>query len=274
MAARQDRTTAWSRAPLSVMPLLVASLLGVIATAYIALYTSWGQRYDERAGQSLHGSAAGLNHHLATVLREVTLGTGVVALLVMLAVAAVRRRFRVGLAALILVVGSDLTTQMLKRYLLNRVDFGHGISNSLPSGHTTVVFSLVLAAVLVAPRGLRWLVALLGAAVATLTGLSTVITGWHRPGDVVAALLVCLFWAALASSVAGRPRDGRLGRGGGMIPAVVGAALAAFGLIIYGFGWTAHGNGSGVIPFTSAVIAAVAAFGAGAYARLVSRTSN
>ncbi len=274
MAVRQDGPTAWSRSRRSVTPLLVASLMGVVATAYVALYTAWGQSYDERARRLLEGGGTSLNAHVLEVLSQVTIGTAALALLAMLVVALIRRRFRVGLAALMLVAGANLSTQVLKLYLLDRVDFGHGINNSLPSGHTTVVFSLVLAGILVAPRGLRWLVALLGAAVGSLTGLGTVIAGWHRPGDVVAALLVCTFWAALASAVAGSPRDGRLGRGADMVPALIGGALAAFGLVIYGFGWTAHGNGSGVIPFAAAVIAGVAAVGAGAYARLVSRTSN
>ena len=61
--------------------------------------------------------------------------------------------------------------------------------------------SLALAGVLVAPAALRSLVALLGSGGATLIGAGTVVGRWHRPGDVVAGVAVCLLWAALALAV-------------------------------------------------------------------------
>lgn len=265
------------------LPVFLAAVLGVVATVFVALHTAFGQRYDEVAMRALHGGRSAVNAHLVGLLQQVSVVSAAVALVIMIAVGLVRRRFRVALAAVVLVIGANLTTEILKNFVISRPDLGldlggHGgartIANSLPSGHTTVVFSLVLAAVLVSPRALRWLVTAAGAAVGGLTGLATVIAGWHRPSDVVAALLVTLAWAALVSAVvAGRARDGVSGHSGSFA-ALLGGGLAALGVIIYGFGWTGGPDASRVIPLTSAVIAAVAAACVGSYATLVARTSN
>lgn len=260
---------------ISAIPVAVVALIGFAFTSWLALFTAQGQRYDETARQVLDGAGSDTNARLVRLLQEISVGTAAVALAALIVVALVRGRLRVALSALVLVAGANVSTQLLKHYVLERPDLGVGsAANSLPSGHTTVVFSLVLAGVLVAPRALRWLVALVGAGVGGLTGLATVIAGWHRPSDVIAAMLITLAWAALVSVVlAGRPRDGRLGFGG-VFPALLGAALAAVGVIIYGFGWSASADASRVVPFTAAVIAGVAGVAVGAYSRLVARTSN
>jgi hypothetical protein len=49
----------------------------------------------------------------------------------------------------------------------------------------------------VVPRRARPLVALVGAAYTAATGVSTLVGQWHRPSDVVAAVLVVLAWGAL-----------------------------------------------------------------------------
>lgn len=265
------------------LPVFLAAVLGVVATVFVALHTAFGQHYDEAAMRVLHGGRSAVNAHLVGLLQQVSVVSAALALAIMIAVALVRRRFRVALAAVVLVVGANLTTEILKNFVITRPNLGLDLggdggasttANSLPSGHTTVVFSLVLAAVLVSPRALRWFVTAAGAAIGGLTGLATVIAGWHRPSDVVAALLVTLAWAALVSAVvAGRARDGVRGHSGSFA-ALLGGGLAALGVIIYGFGWTGGPDASRVIPLTSAVIAAVAAACVGSYATLVARTSN
>jgi len=265
------------------LPVFLAAVLGVVATVFVALHTPFGQHDDQVAMNALHDSRSAVNAHLVGSLQKVSVVSAGLALAIMIAVALLRRRFRVALAAIVLVIGANLTTEILKNFVITRPDLGFdpitgggaaNTANSLPSGHTTVVFSLVLAAVLVSPRALRWFVTLGGAAVGTLTGLATVIAGWHRPSDVVAALLVTLAWAALVSAVvSGTARDGMRGHSGAFA-ALLGGGLAALGVIIYGFGWSGGADASRVIPLTSAVIAAVAAACVGSYATLVARTSN
>lgn len=265
------------------MPVFLVALLGIVATVFVALHTPFGQHYDEAAMEVLDGGHSAVNNHLVDLLQQVSVASAALALAIMITVALVRRRFRVAIAAAVLVIGANITTQFLKNFVITRPDLGLDLAhadgarttvNSLPSGHTTVVFSLVLAGVLVSPRALRWFVTFAGAAIGGLTGLATVIAGWHRPSDVVAALLVTLAWAALVSAViSGSARDGIRGHSGAFA-ALLGGGLAALGVIIYGFGWTAGPDASRVIPLTSAVIAAVAAAGVGSYATLVARTSN
>jgi membrane-associated phospholipid phosphatase len=259
----------------SAVAVAVTALIGFAVTCWLALFTARGQQYDETARQVLASTSSDTNTQLVELLQRISVVSAGIALAALLVVALVRGRLRVALAAAVLVAGANVSTELLKHYVLDRPDLGVGTtSNSLPSGHTTVVFSLVLAAVLVAPRALRWLVALAGAGVGALAGLATVIAGWHRPADVIAAMLVTVIWAAVVSAVvAGRPRDGRLGHSG-IFPALLGAAVAAIGLIVDGFGWSSSADASKVIPFTAAVVAAVAGIGVGGYSRLVSRTSN
>ncbi|QGN34213.1 phosphatase PAP2 family protein [Microlunatus sp. Gsoil 973] len=259
----------------SALPLAFAAVAGMVATVLVALHTAFGQEYDNAAMRVLSHGHSNVNDQLIRLLQQVSTVSAAVALAIMVGVALVRRRFRVAVAAVVLVVGANLTTQLLKDHLLSRPDLGVGeAANTLPSGHTTLVFSLVLAAVLVSPRALRWFVTLGGAAIGGLTGLATIIAAWHRPSDVVAGMLVTLAWAALMSAIiAGRSPDGVVRYGGGF-PALLGGSAAALGVIVYGFDWTAGPDASKVIPITAGVIAAVAAMAVGCYSSLVSRTSN
>lgn len=175
----------------------------VIASAVLAgcvqlfVHGRAGQRLDQAAMWAVSGPAGTLRH-LHAVLGTISVATVAVALAGCELLALLRRRWSVALAVMVLVAGANATTQILKHEVLTRTDFGLGTHNTLPSGHTTVMVSLALAAILVAPRALRAVVTLLGAAAATLVGVGTVVARWHRPGDVVAAVAVCVIWAALA----------------------------------------------------------------------------
>ncbi|SDB95735.1 PAP2 superfamily protein [Sanguibacter gelidistatuariae] len=125
----------------------------------------------------------------------VVLGT-----IVAMGVALVRRRWSLAAQVAVVMVGSNVSTQLLKNYVFDRADLGTESwwGNSLPSGHTTVAASVSVALVLAVPRVARPVVALLGAAYTAATGISTLVGQWHRPSDVVAAVCVVLFWGALA----------------------------------------------------------------------------
>ena len=64
-----------------------------------------------------------------------------------------------------------------------------------------VIRVLLVAALIVLPRTAAPMVALIGAAWVALVAVATVVTGWHRPSDIAAALLVCAGSAALIASV-------------------------------------------------------------------------
>lgn len=101
-----------------------------------------------------------------------------------------------------MLIGANVTTRVLKFWLLDRPDLGHGPEfNTLPSGHTTAAASVAAAVLLVVSPRIRPWAAVLGAGYAGATGVSTLIGQWHRPSDVVAGLLVVLLWGALGCAV-------------------------------------------------------------------------
>jgi membrane-associated phospholipid phosphatase len=132
------------------------------------------------------------------------------------AVAAARRRLDLAIGAAAIVVGANVTSQLVKYQVFDRPQLGldAGVHNTLPSGHATIAASLAAAAVLVVPPRARPWTAALGAAAAALTGVSTLVAGWHRPSDVVAATFVVGAWSGLVASVldvrrVSRPRPAR-----------------------------------------------------------------
>lgn len=133
-----------------------------------------------------------------------------VALLLMLAIACgialVRREPRSAAAALALVAGANLTTQLFKALLAHpRFQSILGAeqldSNTFPSGHTTAVASIAIAFLFVVPRDLRAVTALFGAALVAAVGCSVMALAWHYPSDVLGGILVAAGWgfAALAA---------------------------------------------------------------------------
>lgn len=178
----------------------------VSVAVFFAIYavfvrTGTGQRLDQVAihhvGQGVATRAA-----VATVLDWITSGLIVVVSTACVVIAGIRGRWVLAAGALVEIAGANLTTQFLKRMLLSRPDFGYGISNTFPSGHTTAVTSLVLAILLVVPRRGRWLVELAGSVGVAVIGVGTVVTTWHYPSDVIGGLLVPLVWSVLVMAVA------------------------------------------------------------------------
>lgn len=136
-------------------------------------------------------------------------------LLVGVVVAAVRRRWSVLLGVVVLLCAPIAVTEVLV-HLLPRPAYGvYPPSNSMPSGHATVVASLVLAWALVLPRW-RWLRVAETAVLAGAAG-AVVVSRAHVLPDVVAALCVCgLVEALLGRAVrAGQAGPGRAGAQGG-----------------------------------------------------------
>jgi membrane-associated phospholipid phosphatase len=190
--------------------MFAAGVVGTWMTWRYFVGTAEGQLVDETAldgstlGRSMLWRAAG------PVLDVIDVPFVAVVLGAAALIAIVRRRWLLALEVAVLVAGSNLTTQILKDSVFYRdtesVLVGPA-GNSLPSGHTTVAASVAAALVLVVPRSLRPLVAVVGAGYTALTGVSTMVGGWHRPSDVVAAICVVVAWAGLVTVIAavGRP---------------------------------------------------------------------
>jgi membrane-associated phospholipid phosphatase len=117
-------------------------------------------------------------------------------------IALARRQVALAVGAVLLVAGASVTAQVAKQ-VLSRPDFGvdpqlAAVGNTLPSGHTAIAASIVVALVLVLPARVRGLAGVIGAIAAAGIGVGTLSAGWHRPSDAVAALLLVGAWAAAA----------------------------------------------------------------------------
>ena len=186
-----------------VAPVFVAILaaFAVYAIHRVFLLTSLGQTVDTAA---LRG--ADVSHERAVEIMSRTLNGTSLASLVLVCVAAaaigmMRRRLDLAVAAAVLVIGANLTTQVLKTRL-ERPDLdGFPAPNSFPSGHTTAATSVAFALVLVLPHAIRGMVALIGAGYVAVIAVATVWAEWHRPSDTVAAILIVLAWGAMLSAM-------------------------------------------------------------------------
>ncbi len=173
--------------------------------------THAGQRVDEAALNGRLASPAA-RRAAGDLLTTIGVGSLVLVLALIVAQALVRRHAALAVAAVALVAGALLTTEVLKHLVLARPDLLPRPStirhNSFPSGHTTIAFAAGIAATLAAPPRWRRLVAVAALLYGTAIGIATVAAGWHRPSDVAGALLVVTGWAAaVALAVAAVDRD-------------------------------------------------------------------
>ncbi len=213
-------------------------LAALVALDWFAVHTVRGRVLDGRSlrGAQLTGSRS--TRAVEQVLDVVSVSSILAAVGVVLGVALVRRRRTLGVAAVVLLAGANITTQLLKHIVLSRPSLGliepaAATANSLPSGHVTVVFSVAVALVLVLPAALRVPAATAGVLLTLATSIATMTAGWHRASDAIAACLVVGLWTA-AVLPAIQTRDGASARpaaGGGTRSL---AALLACGALLAG----------------------------------------
>jgi membrane-associated phospholipid phosphatase len=121
-----------------------------------------------------------------------------------LAYALVKRGPRRAAAAVLLIGGANISSQVLKPLLAHQRDLSawpnltQPSSAAFPSGHTTAAMALAFAAVLVAPRAYRPLVAAVGGAFALAVSVSILVLNWHYPSDVVGGQLLACTWCLIA----------------------------------------------------------------------------
>ncbi len=197
--------------------------------------TRLGQSLDQAGMDVVVGDQAA-TRRLVGVLGNVSLGSIALAVLVLVGIAVARERWAAAGASGVLVLGANVTTQAMKA-LGDRADHGFLTVASFPSGHATVVISLVLAALLVTPTPARTTVSLVGSGAITVTAAATLVASWHRPADVLGALLVCLVWGTAVLAAWSLLRGGMPGVAPGRphrIFATTGVVLAAAGLLAVG----------------------------------------
>lgn len=253
---------------------MVISILAFLAVYAVFVRTGTGQRLDQVAihhvGQGVATRAA-----VATVLDWITSGLIVIVSTACVVIAGIRGRWVLAAGALIEVAGANLTAQFLKRVLLSRPDFGYGVSNTFPSGHTTVVTSLVLAVLLVVPRRGRWLVEFAGSVAVAVIGVGTVVTTWHYPSDVIGGLLVPLVWSVLVLTVASMLEPSELSPSPRPHPFALMVGLVIAAVIFVAFGVRPGGSAKDlvVVATTMSGLAVAGALTVGLFARMLAARS-
>lgn len=214
--------------------LAMAAVVWVAAgiVAWLALLTWTGQQLDEWALQAADEVVdPRVSRWLTLALDQLPVaaallgGSGILNLLLR------TRRIAAGAIVLGMAAVSLLSVQALKLLVLSKPDLGiqEATLNSFPSGHASLAAVAGLVWVLAVPTRARGWTAVVAASVTTAIGVMTVLTGWHRPADVVAAILIPAGWCALATlalrSILGRAPSRGSGR-----PEITKSSLGLFAL--------------------------------------------
>jgi membrane-associated phospholipid phosphatase len=249
---------------------VVAAVLAAVAA--LGVHLSWQVFVASAAGQrverlALEGAQHGRHRLWAIaepVLDVVSVSFVVLGILTAMAICLVRRRWVLAAQVAVLIAGSNATTQLLKYAVYDRPHLLSGWTgpNSLPSGHTTVAGSVAVALLIAVPRAWRPMVALLGGAWTAATGVSTLVGQWHRPSDVVAAVLVVATWGAALCALGTRSTLDEPVRPGDTLATpgsiLAGVALTVVGVVsgfFAGVALTDLGTGTRNVPFEGDVTA-------------------
>lgn len=175
-------------------------MIAVAVTALCVLVallvrTHTGLRYEHDMEWAL-GGPPWLFQNIERRLQQISVTSLGIGALVVAGLAVLRRRLGLAIAVLVLVGGANVTTRVLKGHVIKSLPEAYG--TSMPSGHATVGVSLSLAVLLVLPVAWHRVTVAATTAVGFFFGAGTVVGHWHHPGDVLAALAVCVGWTGVA----------------------------------------------------------------------------
>jgi membrane-associated phospholipid phosphatase len=122
------------------------------------------------------------------------------------AIPVVRRNVPLTVATVAVILGANVTTQLLKVVTEGPRAGPAAVVLSWPSGHMTAATALALCLVLVVPGRLRPVTAVVAAVWLLAIAYSILLLGMHLPSDVIAGMLVAGAWMGLA--LAGLRRRG------------------------------------------------------------------
>lgn len=171
----------------------------LIAAIVFFITTPTGQQLDETSFQEFSYQFMLYTQQTSSLLDMIPAAAGAIAAVGILFVLIWKHRFVPALVGLGMAIGANITTQLLKNYFIVKPNLGlqEAAINSAPSGHTTFAAAAGLAVFLASPKRFRPTVALFSMVFTVAAGYATVVNGWHRPSDVVAAILVTGLWSIL-----------------------------------------------------------------------------
>lgn len=194
---RQTRPSLWTLLQHFFAAGTMAFLL--IAAMVFFITTPAGQQLDETSFQEFSYRFMLYTQQTSNLLDMIPAAAGVIAAVGILFVLIWKHRFVPALVGLGMAIGANITTQLLKNYFIVKPNLGiqEATINSAPSGHTTFAAAAGLALFLASPKRFRPTMALFSMVFTVAAGYSTVVNGWHRPSDVVTAILVTGLWGIL-----------------------------------------------------------------------------
>jgi PAP2 superfamily len=216
--------------------------LGVAAIYLLAVRTATGQTLENAAmdGRPVH--RWWIPNPTADRVAFAVTCTVLVSLVAVLAYTALTGPRARTLAAVTIVGVPVALAELLKHTVLGRpplLDLGSQIylvRNTFPSGHIAGASAAALVAVLVAPPARRGVVAVVGAAAASVAALGMLSAELHRPSDEIATCLITAATALVVVAV----RPGAAGTGTGQpsfrAPARALGAVAAGALVVVAVG--------------------------------------
>lgn len=170
----------------------LALTVAFVATYLFFVLTYVGQIVDERAFAGAADQHDAVYRFTGMVLGNVpavAVGGGIILTIL---IGALTRRPKHLVVALGVGGVAVALAELAKHVFLVRAQTGATdlLNNSFPSGHATVTAAAAFAVFLVCPPRWRPLAAVIGGALAVLTGVFLVIDQWHRPSDVVAGFML------------------------------------------------------------------------------------
>lgn len=175
----------WSR----LFAALTLLALGILEFK-LAVNTVGGQIVDQQLMVDAAAFSADLPTVSAAFLSLVTPILMVGGVFVVLIIALRDSPIALALRVAAVTLGPIATAWALKRSLKRPDLDGVVMHNSFPSGTLTTIAALVCAIVFVTPPRWRVIVAINGALISIGTAVSVVVLKWHRPSDVIGALLL------------------------------------------------------------------------------------
>lgn len=218
--------------------LLLAAAAGVW---WLGVRTMEGQSYEDMVWSKFDAALPGWLEPVVHVftISTVVIATSAIMSIIALAVLIVRKRWLL-IAQLAVFGGICFAAAELLKPLLPRpylINLESNPNNSAPSGHVILAATAGVILLCAVPRMCRALVAVIGWAYAVLVGLSVIAGQWHRPTDVIMALLIVggvgmLMLAATFANGMDEPGS----RASSPSVQIVGSVLLTFGVLgtLYG----------------------------------------
>lgn len=218
--------------------LLLAAAAGVW---WLGVRTMEGQSYEDMVWSKFDAALPGWLEPVVHVftISTVVVATSAIMSIIALAVLIVRKRWLL-IAQLAVFGGICFAAAELLKPLLPRpylINLESNPNNSAPSGHVILAATAGVILLCAVPRMCRALAAVIGWAYAVLVGLSVIAGQWHRPTDVIMALLIVggvgmLMLAATFANGMDEPGS----RASSPSVQIVGSVLLTFGVLgtLYG----------------------------------------